>query len=205
MPASAASPHISKSVVRKSIAPLSVAINLSARFMDEDRQEHICWASKMSLTEVQLATPDVPRLGERVILYVDDLGRFSGVASRVEPLGFTLETRITSKKRDVLSDRLMWFANRHLLEGSDARRYERVVPFKRRTLMRHSGGGEHLVHIVDLSAGGAAINASHVPDIASEIVLGKTPARVVRHFDGGFGCAFLFPFDPHKVDEAITL
>jgi selenophosphate synthetase-related protein len=53
--------------------------------------------------------------GDRIIAYVDQIGRIEGIISREFPSGFALTIMSTAHKREKLAAQLTWLANRHIL------------------------------------------------------------------------------------------
>jgi len=108
-------------------------------------------------------------------------------------------------KREMLADKLTWFANRIALDISDDRRHHRVVPFLQRAIMRLPDGRERIVKILDFSTSGVAVETMFQPEVGTEITIGKTQLTVLRHFDGGFAGEFVTPFAPGDIHEATVL
>nr|WP_247876706.1 hypothetical protein [Ochrobactrum sp. CM-21-5] len=70
-----------------------------------------------------------PRNGERVIAYIDHIGRIEGVTDEISAEGFLLLSN-SEQKRDKLSAQLAWLANKHELSLPEDRRHERPAPRK---------------------------------------------------------------------------
>ena len=68
-----------------------------------------------------------------------------------------------------------------------------------------SNGRELLVKLVDVSLSGAAVKCDVKPPIGTIVTLGRTRARVVRHFDGGVATEFTRPMAPEIFDENVRL
>jgi hypothetical protein len=64
---------------------------------------------------------------------------------------------------------------------------------------------EVIVKIVDMSISGVSVETDTLPPLGSRILVGATPAVVVRHFSGGFGGEFPNPFAPGHIDESTRL
>ena len=182
-----------------------VALALPGRYMLESRKEYPCQTVNMSPGDMALTGEVVPGVGEKVVVYLDALGRFAGTTSRATPKGFSITFELPAVKRHRLADRLTWFANRTELELGDEREYERVIPFLQRAILHMPDGREHFVKILNLSASGVALESALQPDLGDAVVVGNTPATVVRHFEGGFAGKFLKPFAPGEIDEATRL
>jgi hypothetical protein len=43
------------------------------------------------------------------------------------------------------------------------------------------------------------------PAVGTAVTVGRTPARVVRHFESGFAVEFALPLSPDRFDESIAL
>src|SRR5436309_6094882 len=108
---------------KASILPLSeerrrfqrVRVNLLGRYMLADRREFPCQIANMSPGGMALIAPVSGKPGERVIAYVDHLGRLEGVIARCFENGFAMTISATTRKRDKLAAQLTWLANRHIL------------------------------------------------------------------------------------------
>ena len=182
-----------------------VPVSLFGRYMLESKDEYPCQTSEMSPGDMLLLAPTLPALGEQVVVYLDDLGRFAGPCVRVDASGFALLLNLPAGKRDKLADQLTWFANRHSFGIADDRRHERIVPVLRRAVLRTPDDRESIVRIQDISLSGAGLESELRPPLGSHIVLGSTPAVVVRHFEGGFACAFQKQFPPGSINESTRL
>ena len=93
-----------------------VKVNLLGRYMLADRREFPCQVVNMSPGGMAVFAPVLPQFGERVIAYIDHVGRLEGVCTRHFENGFASTIGATSRKRDKLAAQLTWLANRHLLE-----------------------------------------------------------------------------------------
>jgi hypothetical protein len=113
--------------------------------------------------------------------------------------------QLSRAQRDRLADHLTWFANRHLIEMPEERRHERITPRTTRAVLRLPDGNDHIVRIIDLSRSGVRIATNVYPAVGTPIVIGKTPAVVVRHFDGGIAGQFVRCFGCGEVDESTRL
>src|ERR1700756_120233 len=92
-----------------------VKVNLLGRYMLADRREFPCQVVDMSPGGMALVAPVSGQPGERVIAYVDHVGRLEGVIARTLENGFAMTIGATSRKRDKLAAQLTWLANRGIL------------------------------------------------------------------------------------------
>src|SRR5476651_1143494 len=80
-----------------------VAVNLLGRYMLADRREFPCQVSNMSPGGMALIAPVAGQTGERVIAYVDHVGRLEGLIARQFQNGFAMTVSATKNKRDKLA------------------------------------------------------------------------------------------------------
>jgi PilZ domain len=182
-----------------------VPVTLFGRYMLESRREYPCQTVEMSPGDMALFAPVKAQVGEKVVVYLDEIGRFAGVAIRQTEVGFAISMNLPPMKRDKLADQLTWFANRHAFSLPEDRRHERIVPLMQRTLLRLPDGQEIIAKIKDISLSGVGVETEARPPLGARIVVGATPAVVVRHFEGGVGGEFERPFNPGDIDESTRL
>jgi hypothetical protein len=181
-----------------------VKVNLLGRYMLADRREFPCQVINMSPGGMALIAPVAGNVGERVIAYVDHLGRLEGQIARLIENGFAMTILATPRKRDKLAAQLTWLANRSILNLPEDRRHGRIVPrnpFARLVLPNGINIG---VRIIDVSNSGAAIATRERPDIGTPVTIGKVSGRVVRHLEEGFAIEFTRLQHPDTLEENIT-
>ena len=181
-----------------------VRVNLLGRYMLADRRELPCQVLNMSPGGMEIAAPVSGMKGERVVAYVDHLGRLEGGIVRATPTGFAMTISATPRKRDKLAAQLTWLANRHILGPPEDHHQDRIVPADSRTVMTMSNGSTLTCRIVDMSLSGASISSQTVPPIGTSITLGKVQGRVARHIDGGFAVEFSRLQHPDSLAESVT-
>jgi hypothetical protein len=183
-----------------------VRVNLLGRYMLSDRQEYPCQVVNMSPGGMALIAPTIGQVGERVIAYVDHLGRLEGVIARTLVNGFAMTIAATPRKRDKLAAQLTWLANRHILNLPEDRRHGRFVPRNPNARLILPNGSTVTCRIIDVSLSGAgvAIVPNLRPDIGAMVTLGKISGRVVRHLEEGFAIEFTRLQHPDSVEESVT-
>lgn len=164
-----------------------------------DRREFPCQVIEMSPGDSVVIAPTAGRLGERVIAYLDTIGRIEGPIREVIDGGFVMDFASTARKRDKISAQLTWLANKDILNLPEDRRFERVVPDNRHSLLVLEDGRRYHCKIIDISLSGAAIEMDVKPALGSRVTLGRMRARVARHFQGGVGVEF------SSVQEMLTV
>ena len=128
-----------------------VKVNLLGRYMLSDRREFPCQVINMSPGGMALVAPVCGEPGERVIAYVDHLGRLEGVIARTLDNGFAMTIGATLRKRDKLAAQLTWLANRNILNLPEDRRHGRFVPRRPVARLILPNGTNVTCRVIDLS------------------------------------------------------
>jgi hypothetical protein len=181
-----------------------VRVNLLGRYMLADRREFPCQVTDMSPGGMAVIAPVSGQVGERVIAYVDHVGRLEGVIARQYQNGFAMTVSATTRKRDKLAAQLTWLANRHILNLPEDRRHGRFTPRNPSARLILPNGLNVACRVIDLSASGAAIKTEHRPEIGALVTLGNATGRVVRHLEEGFAVEFTRLQHPDFVEENVT-
>ncbi len=181
-------------------------VNLLGRYMLADRQEYPCQVVNMSPGGMALIAPMIGQVGERVIAYVDHLGRLEGGSPALLVNGFAMTISATPRKRDKLAAQLTWLANRHILNLPEDRRHGRFVPRNPgATLILPNGVSVGVPHHRRLAVGRRRRGTAALrPEIGAVVTLGKVPGRVVRHLEDGFAIEFTRLQHPDSVEESVA-
>lgn len=169
----------------------SVEVDLQGRMMREDYTEQKCYISKMSPAVAFVVATHLPNQGERVIAYIEQIGRLEGHVLRVMKDGFEVAINATARKQNKLAAQLTWLANKHELGMVEDRRHERAAPRKMNSEIRLEDGRTYPCRILDLSVSGAAFEIDVRPEKGVLVWLGSMQGRVIRHFDSGVSIEFL--------------
>jgi hypothetical protein len=180
-----------------------VRVNLLGRYMLPDRREFPCQVANMSPGGMALIAPVTGQEGERIIAYIDHLGRLEGKIARIYQNGFAMTVAATPRKRDKLAAQLTWLANRHILNLPEDRRHGRITPRKPATQLAMPNGINLTCRIIDLSLSGAAIATDQRPAIGMLVMLGSVQGRVVRHLEEGFAVEFTRLQHPDFLEESV--
>ncbi|MDN2579240.1 PilZ domain-containing protein [Aquibium sp. ELW1220] len=167
-----------------------VRVKVYGRFMLEDRTEHPCQVIDMSPGNALLRADRVGELGEKVIAYIDHIGRIEGVVTRISSDGFAMTIVASERKKDKLAAQLTWLANKHELDLPEDRRHDRVSPRNPISVLQLADGRQYQCRIVDLSLSGAAVEIDVRPALGTPVTLGTMRGRVVRHFEDGVAVEF---------------
>ena len=167
-----------------------VRVKMYGRYMLEDRTEYPCQVVDMSPGDVAFRCEQPGSLGEKIIAYIDHIGRVEGVVTRALSDGFAMTVLASDRKRDKLAAQLTWLANRHELDLPEDRRHERVAPRNPMTVLKLSDGRDYNCRIIDLSLSGAAIEIDVRPAVGMQVSLGTMRGQVVRHLEDGIAIEF---------------
>ncbi|MDP4021733.1 PilZ domain-containing protein [Methylobacterium sp. NEAU 140] len=181
-----------------------VRVALLGRYMLADRREFPCQTVDMSPGGVRLTCAVAGELGERVVLYLEHIGRLEGLVVRQTRGGFAVHLAGSPRKRDKIASQLTWLANRDLLGLPEGRTHERLVPRQTAVILRLAGR-DVPARLVDISPSGAALACEVRPPLDTLVTVGSTPARLVRYFDDGFGVQFLLPLSPDRFHAGMVL
>jgi len=167
-----------------------VKVSVLGRYMLADRREFPCQVLEMSPGDAVVVAPVAGTAGEKVIAYLDQIGRVEGTIQESTEGGFVMDVAASPRKRDKMAAQLTWLANKDVLNLPEDRRHERVVPDNRHSTVVLDDGRRYNCKIIDISLSGAAIELAVRPAMGTPVTLGRMRARVVRHFQDGVAVEF---------------
>lgn len=181
------------------------ALPLAGRFMRADKSEHTCVIKDISVGGVAVmhgGTSDHVTQGERVVVYVDQLGGLEGAVVRVWSDGFAFRLTATPHKREKLAAQITWLLNEQELKGAASRKHERIIVGNRSADLFVAGAGVALpCLILDVSVSGASLACKPKPEIDTQVRLMGLRGRVVRHHFEGIGVQFVDILDLDTVQS----
>ncbi len=170
-----------------------VKVSILGRYMLADRREFPCQVIEMSPGDAFVIAPASGSVGEKVIAYLDEVGRIEGPIIQNVDGGFILQFSATPNRREKIAAQLTWLANKDILDLPEERDHERIVPDNRHSAIILNDGRKYNCKIVDISISGAAIEIDVRPEMGTQITLGRMSAKVIRHFENGIGVQFNTP------------
>ncbi len=182
-----------------------VDVQVMGRYMLESRREYPCQTVNISPGGLAILAPVMGNIGERVVIYLDQLGRVEGTVVRQFQNGFAIAFSATVRKRDKLASQLTWLANRQLLGLPEDRRHDRVQPRIPRTVITLDNGQQVVARLIDISTSGAGISTDLKLVMDQRIVVGKLPAKVVRVFEGGVAVEFGRVLTGPEIDSDVSV
>lgn len=178
-----------------------VNVPLLGRFMRANGEEYPCQVVNASAGGMAIRAPVTAEAGERIVLYIDVLGRIEGSVARVYTDGFALRLNASAYKREKIANQLTWLVNRENLSSIENRRHDRITPRRSKVKLGTPDGASHDCEILDISLGGAAVAVEPKPDIGQIVTLGLIQGRVIRHGDTAISIEFLEIQDPATLER----
>jgi hypothetical protein len=129
-------------------------------------------------------------LGERVVAYVQELGRIEGVIVRRAADWFAIDLRVPSSRLQEIGKKIDWLIRRQANGLPEQRSRERVDQTQEPTTLRLSDGREFSASLIDASAKGAAFYVDVAPPVGAAVTVGEQPAHVSCHLEGGVAVMF---------------
>src|SRR3954464_7121919 len=199
-------------LAKKSILPAAeerrrfqrVKVHLLGRYMLPDRREFPCQIINMSPGGLALLAPGIGNVGDRVIAYLDHIGRVEGKITRIIDNGFAMTVGATARKRDKLAAQLTWLANRDILNLPEDRRHDRIVPRNPISILTLEDGSKMSCRIRHLPQAAAAIAPKPRPPLNSLVLLGEVQARVVRNLEEGFALEFVHEQLAETLEDSVS-
>lgn len=179
--------HVSKSV---DTAEPPVTVGLSGRLMLPTEDEFDCTATEMTAESARLTCFARPNRNDRIIIYLQHIGRVEGKVTHLTGDGFSIAIAATERKREKLAAQLAWIAKRQALGLPEDRRHDRLTPRNPNASLLLNDGNTVGCRIIDLSLSGAAIEIEPRPALGTTVRLGNMGGRIVRHFMEGVAIEF---------------
>lgn len=172
---------------------------LKARFLNEAGKEQPCLVANISAGGALLKAKHAPAFGERVVLYIDGVGRFEGDVIRSTGAVFAVNYEKKREKNARTADALteMMHTGRRTHDRRAAPRIRQNAPAR---VFFEDGRAEDCA-ILDISLTGASIEISPRPPLGARLILGRMNAKVVRRHEKGVGV--VFTRTTQQFDEAI--
>lgn len=168
-----------------------VPINMQGRLMLSSYEEFDCVVVDMSPGDLYVTCAARPRSQERIVAYIEHLGRLEGHVTALDGRGFSMSITATDRKREKLAAQLTWLANKHELGLPEDRRHDRLAPRVSTAELTLEDGSIHTCRFLDLSHSGAAIDVDVRPPLGQAVRLGNIRGRIVRHFMEGVAVEFI--------------
>ena len=176
------------------------SLTLLGRFMRASKQEYPCKLNDISVGGAAMMSPVPVYIGEKIVVYFDQIGGIEGTVARVFEGGFAIRIAATQHKREKLAAQITWMVNKADLSGVEERRHTRDAKYPPKASVLTLAEGISIdCRVLDVSLSGASIETEARPPIGNEIALGKLRCRVIRYHDHGIGVQFLDIQEPEAL------
>lgn len=167
-------------------------VRLPGRFLAQGVGERPCTLVSHYRGRLSVTTGKVGASASdgRVVVYLDLVGRIEGEAVWTSDDAFSLGIAAPPDKRVRLARQFAKLARLPPDGRDELRGQHRVKPDVDAVEVVRGTGERIRATLVDLSRSGAAIRSMTLPREYEDVTVGRTPARVVRRFEGGFAVAF---------------
>jgi len=179
-----------------------VVVSIFGRFMREDKQEYPCHVINMSAGGMAMLSPVGCDLDERIVAYLDNLGRLEGIVARVFEGGLGVQILASAAKRERIANLLTWLVNQKRLGLGDERKHERIVPRNNASKLILPSSAVYDCRVIDVSLSGASVACTLKPTLGTVVILGRMRGRVVRHHEQGIALQFVELQDPDSLSRS---
>lgn len=164
---------------------------VAGRMLDSAGREQDCRTADISPGDVRLASPSLPAIDERVVIYLEGYGRLAGrVARRCGEAEVAIIFDISKHKREKMAEALTWSVNKDLLGLPDLAK--EAAPS--RTRVETELGDIFEGEVLDFSLAGMTIRTPKTPPpLGAWVRVGGVYGKVARRIEGGFAIDFGSP------------
>lgn len=166
------------------------ALSLPGRFMRADKLDYPCQLIDISVESAAMTTPVPLHVGEKLIVYLSQLGGLEGTVVRLFPGSFAMMISGTQRKRDKLALQIPRLATQSEIPEGEERQFPRVAA-KEAAVLQLPDGSTIACPLHDISLSGAALITQERPPLGAEVMLDKRRAIVVRHHERGIALQFV--------------
>jgi hypothetical protein len=151
-----------------------------------------CRTTRVSPFRMIVEVPVVGKVGDRLVTYFREFGKFEGAISDTMERSFLLELEMTRARREKLSDMLTWIEKKQQNPAVlELRKNARFVPPHAHSTLTLADGSIHPCFIIDCSVSGVAVSSAVQPPVGMPLAVGACVGRVVRLLPNGIAVRFV--------------
>ncbi|HNR78053.1 MAG TPA: PilZ domain-containing protein [Parvularculaceae bacterium] len=166
-----------------------VDLTLKARVLKGDGEEEPCLVINISAGGALLKAVNPPQAGEKVVVYIDTVGRHEGLVIRSSKHHFAVDYRGRRAKSKRAADQITYAVNNPHMRLE--RRQNPRIGTEEPTVLTLENGESFACEMLDISLTGASIAIDPKPELGAVVHIGRTKAKVVRRHEKGVGLVFL--------------
>ena len=161
-------------------------IEVSGRLLDPFGRELDCRTADISPGDVRIVATVLPTVGDRVVIYLEGIGRVSGKVARTCGEGeVAVIFDFSAHKREKMAEQLTIAVNRDL--GIEEEKRPAVSDGSHLIKLEFETGEAYEGEVVDFSLAGITIKSRRPPPLIGVWVrVGNVYGRVARLIEGGF-------------------
>jgi hypothetical protein len=167
-----------------------VTIEIPGRYMLASGEEFPCKTVDVSPWGISLRVTKSGRPGDRVLVYLRDLGRIEGRIVRRYPDRLAIEIVASPFRRERIAERLDWLLHHGSGQTAERRSSSREDMEGSQTILRTDDGDEFTAELLELSLSGARIKVAARPPVGARVMLGQQHAIVERYADDSLALSF---------------
>ena len=169
---------------------VTATVNFRGRFMVPSGKEYQCSITEMSTREVFLSSCEKPEVGQKIIVYAHEVGRFVGIVERHQDSSFSARLDLANVKKTRIAQRLARHVANRRDGGIERPKHSCIVPMRQVTLIRLPSGSEHYGRINNISTEGVEFVANLNVGLDANITIDSRPAKIKHPLEGGFYAEF---------------
>lgn len=165
-------------------------VEVSGRLLDAQGREQDCRSADISPGDIRIAAPALPPVGERVVIYLDGIGRVSGhIARKCGEGEAAVIFDFSAHKREKMAEQLTLIVNKDL--GIDEPSRPAAREGAQTVRLAFETGETYDGEVLDFSLAGVTIRSRRPPPLIGVWVrVGAVYGRVARLIEGGFAIDF---------------
>lgn len=165
--------------------------SVNARGLNAEGQEFAARTIDLCAGGIRLFADIGLSAGEKVVLYLDDIGRVEATVVRVlAQTEFAVAIKAPPRKREKIADQLTWLINREALSLIEERVAERR-PGSEQVVVTFGEGMRIACSVIDMSLFGVALRTNGPrPQLGVTVTVADRTGTCVRFFEGGFAVDF---------------
>lgn len=181
------------------------AVIAPALCMRYDGSDFHAVTADISVSGLRLRSATMPRLDERLVCNIRDVGAINVEVVGVGACDFVIRVKGTNPAPGEIARRLIDLARQQSRPPEVVRTHRRIVPTRTDLQVTLEDGSLIPAQIVNLSASGVALRLDVPLAVGQPITIGQRRATVARQIERGIGAAFLEPLDDVAVSEHTVL
>jgi hypothetical protein len=172
------------------------------RFMLPDMTEHACQVVDITAEGASFITPDIPEMGQKIVAYLEEVGRIEAVTKSTIAGGFRVDYTLQGARLERLQQRIS-FLKTGQPGAQDSRRHARYEPTEKTSQLSLPDGRVYNCEVLDISISGAAVKTEVMPSVGTYVSLGKMRGRIVRYLDQGVAIEFVKQLDRGQMPSLV--